>query len=128
MKPALVLAVVAALVPCAGAAEFQLGIHKFTLPEGFAVERVAGPGLVDRPIVADFDEQGRLYVAESSGSNDPVDKQLKEKPHRILRLEDSDTDGVFDKSSVFADKMMFPDGAMWLAGSLYVPLPQSSGS
>jgi putative membrane-bound dehydrogenase-like protein len=123
MKPAFVLAVVAALAPFSGAAEFQLGIHKFALPEGFTVERVAGPGLVDRPIVADFDEQGRLYVAESSGSNDPVDKQLKEKPHRILRLEDSDSDGNFDKSIVFADKMMFPEGAMWLAGSLYVSAP-----
>ena len=123
MKPAFVLAVVAAFAQLSGAAEFQLGIHKFTLPEGFTIERVAGPGLIDRPIVADFDEQGRLYVAESSGSNDPVDKQLKEKPHRILRLEDSNSDGVFDKSTVFADKMMFPEGAMWLAGSLYVSAP-----
>src|SRR3990170_4319930 len=36
---------------------------KFTVPAGFEVVRVAGPPLVDRPIVADFDEQGRLYVA-----------------------------------------------------------------
>ena len=45
------------------------------------VERIAGPPLTLRPITADFDEQGRLYVAESSGSNDPVKKQLAEKPH-----------------------------------------------
>ena len=54
---------------------------------------VAGPPLVDRPIVADFDEQGRLYVADSSGSNDKVEKQLAKKPHRIVRLEDTDGDG-----------------------------------
>ena len=71
---------------------------------------VAGPPLVDRPITADFDEQGRLYVADSSGSNDKVEKQLAEKPHRIVRLEDTDGDGRFDKSTVFADKMMFPEG------------------
>ena len=40
---------------------------KFTVPAGFEVVRVAGPPLVDRPIVADFDERGRLYVADSSG-------------------------------------------------------------
>src|SRR5688500_15224961 len=56
---------------------------------GFSVERVAGPPLVNRPIVADFDEEGRLYVADSSGSNDKVDKQLVDKPHRIVRLEDT---------------------------------------
>lgn len=97
----------------------------FTLPDGFTIERVAGPPLVDRPIVADFDEQGRLYVADSSGSNDPVQKQLAEKPHRILRLEDIDGDGIFDRRTVFADQMMFPEGVMWLDGSLYVAAPPS---
>ena len=107
------------------AAQFTLGKHTFTLPEGFVIEPIAGPGLVERPIVADFDEQGRLYVADSSGSNDNVQKQLAEKPHRIVRLEDTDGDGRFDKSHVFADKMMFPEGAMWLEGSLYVAAPPS---
>jgi putative membrane-bound dehydrogenase-like protein len=95
------------------------------VPPGFVVERVAGPPLVDRPIVADFDEEGRLYVADSSGSNDPVQKQLAEKPHRIVRLEDKDGDGRFDSSVVFADRMMFPEGAMWFDGSLYVAAPPS---
>ncbi len=109
----------------AHAVEITLGKHKFTLPDGFEIEQVAGPPLVDRPIVADFDEQGRLYVTDSSGSNDKVQQQLAEKPHRIVRLEDTDGDGRFDKSTVFADKMMFPEGAMWLEGSLYVAAPPS---
>src|SRR5712672_461485 len=109
----------------ADAGEFDVGGHKFTLPEGFEIELVAGPPLVDRPIVADFDDEGRLYVADSSGSNDKVEKQLAEKPHRIMRLEDTDGDGQFDKSVVFADKMMFPEGTMWLDGSLYVAAPPS---
>ena len=96
-----------------------------TVPPGFEIERVAGPPLVDRPIVADFDEEGRLYVADSSGSNDKVEKQLADKPHRIVRLEDKNGDGRFDSSVVFADKMMFPEGAMWFDGSLYVAAPPS---
>ncbi len=110
-------------IASSGAAEFKVGQQTFTLPEGFTLERVAGPGLVDRPVEMDFDEQGRLYVTDSSGSNEPVKKQLEQKPHRIVRLEDVDGDGVFDKSIVFADKMMFPEGAMWLEGSLYVSAP-----
>jgi putative membrane-bound dehydrogenase-like protein len=97
----------------------------FAVPPGFEVELVAGPPLVDRPIVADFDDEGRLYVADSSGSNDKVEKQLAEKPHRIVRLEDTDGDGRFDTSTVFADRMMFPEGAMWFDGSLYVAAPPS---
>jgi putative membrane-bound dehydrogenase-like protein len=99
--------------------------RSFTLPQGFEVELLAGPPLVDRPIVADFDEQGRLYVADSSGLNDKVQMQLEEKPHRIVRLEDTDGDGRFDRQTVFADKMMFPEGTMWFDGSLYVSAPPS---
>ena len=96
-----------------------------TVPPGFEVERVAGPPLVDRPIVADFDDEGRLYVADSSGSNDRVEKQLADRPHRIVRLEDTNGDGRFDASVVFADKMMLPEGTMWFDGSLYVAAPPS---
>jgi putative membrane-bound dehydrogenase-like protein len=96
-----------------------------TVPPGFEVERVAGPPLVDRPIVADFDDEGRLYVADSSGSNDRVEKQLADRPHRIVRLEDTNGDGRFDVSVVFADKMMLPEGTMWFDGSLYVAAPPS---
>jgi putative membrane-bound dehydrogenase-like protein len=107
------------------AGQTKLNGHTFTLPDGFIIEQIAGPPLVDRPIVADFDEQGRLYVADSSGSNDPVQKQLAEKPHRIVRLEDTDGDGRFDRRTVFADRMMFPEGALWFDGSLYVSAPPS---
>src|SRR5258708_17301077 len=63
--------------------------HVFTLPAGFTVELAAKPPLVDRPIVADLDDEGRLFVADSSRSNDKVAVQLQKRPHRILRLEDA---------------------------------------
>ena len=97
----------------------------FTIPAGFTIERVAGPPMVDRPIVADLDEKGRLYVADSSGSNAKVETQLKDRTHRIVRLEDTDGDGVYDRRTVFADRMMFPEGACWRDGSLYVSAPPS---
>jgi putative membrane-bound dehydrogenase-like protein len=99
--------------------------HTFTLPVGFTIELVARAPLANRPITADFDEHGRLYVADSSGSNAKVDEQLRTRPHRIVCLEDSDGDGVFDRSTVFADKMMFPEGTLFFDGSLYVAAPPS---
>jgi putative membrane-bound dehydrogenase-like protein len=119
------LCVAASNASAIGPHEVRLNGHVFTLPAGFDIELVAGPPLVNRPIVADFDEQGRLYVADSSGSNDRVTEQLRTRPHRVVRLEDTDGNGRFDRATVFADKVMFPEGVLWHAGSIYVAAPPS---
>src|SRR5271157_2640354 len=69
------------------AGEFKLGDRTLKVPAGFTIEPVAGPPLVDRPITTAFDEEGRLYIADSSGSNDNVQKQLAGRPHRIVRVD-----------------------------------------
>ena len=105
------------------AAEFPIGLHKFTVPDGLVIEEVAAAPLVDRPINMAFDETGALYVTDSSGSNEKPDAQVKNPTHRVLRLVDKDGDGRFDERTVFADKLSFPEGTMWLDGSLYVAAP-----
>ena len=105
------------------AGECHVNGHQFTVPDGFEVALVAGPKMADRPINGSLDDQGRLYVTVSSGSNDNVQTQLETRPHRIVRLEDTDGDGVYDRSTPFADRLMFPEGALWHAGSLYVAAP-----
>lgn len=90
------------------------------VPEGYTVELAAGPPLVEHPIMAGFDDRGRLYVAENAGIN-MQRKELEEKlPNSVVRLEDTDGDGRFDKRTVFADKLTFPQGALWHNGWLYV--------
>lgn len=103
----------------------KLNGQTFTLSDGFEIELAGAAPLTLRPIHIDFDELGRLYVAESSGTNDRPQKQLEDKPHSILRLEDTDGDGKFDKRTVFAEKMMFPEGMLWHDGSVYVGAPPS---
>lgn len=90
------------------------------VPEGWTVELAADPGLVSFPMMAGFDELGRLYVADSAGVNLPRAELEKQKPSCIRRLEDTDGDGRFDKSTLFADQLTFPQGALWHAGALYV--------
>jgi len=107
------------------AAQYKFPTQTLTVPDGFVVEQIAGPPLVERPISGAFDEQGRLYLTDSSGSNDKVEKQLAEKPHRIVRLEGVVARGPFTKSTVFAEHMMFPEGCLWFDGSLYVSAPPS---
>ena len=97
-------------------------VSVFTTPPGFVVERVAGPPLVERPMMAGFDELGRLFVCDSSGFNllqGTSDVLVKTPPHMIRLLQDTDGDGRFDKSTIFADKMTFPMGALWHDGALY---------
>src|SRR5688500_5533302 len=74
-----------------------------SVPNGFVVEMVAGPPLVERPYLAGLDDRGRLYVCDSAGVNDEAEVLLKNRPHRIRRLEDTDGDGKFDRSTVFAE-------------------------
>jgi putative membrane-bound dehydrogenase-like protein len=107
------------------AAEVRIDGKTFKLPDGFTIERVAGPPGVDRPIVADFDERGRLYVADSSGSNDKAPDQAKAMPNHVVRLDAAGADGVFGKANIFARNLAFPEGALWYAGSLYVGAPPS---
>ena len=93
------------------------------VPEGFVVELVAAPPLVVHPMMAGFDERGRLFVADSSGENLPAEELLENPPNVIRMLEDTDGDGQFDRSTVFADRMTFPMGALWHRGALYVASP-----
>jgi putative membrane-bound dehydrogenase-like protein len=115
----------AVMAVSASAATVQVNSHTFHLPDGFTIELVAAPPVVMRPVVGDFDEAGRLYVADSAGVGDKVQKQLEDKPHRILRLEAANEKGVFERSSVFAERVMFTEGTMWYRGALYAATPPS---
>jgi putative membrane-bound dehydrogenase-like protein len=119
------LPVALALTPCYGE-QFRVNGRTFTVPDGFTVELAAEPSLLKYPIFADFDEQGRLYVSEASGILDWRKTQPAESSenwHRMLRLEDTDGDGRFDRSSIFATFKRPPQGSQWLDGSLYVASP-----
>lgn len=97
--------------------------YSISVPPGFTIERVAEPDRVQYPMMATLDHRGRLFVAESSGKN-VKGKDMPANPEcRISLLEDLNGDGVYDKSTVFADKLSLPMGALWHRGSLYVASP-----
>lgn len=93
---------------------------RLKVPPGFVVEVIAAPPLVHHPMMANFDEQGRLFVAESSGLNLKADELLKQLPNKVLLLDQMDAKGRFTRSRVFADKMTFPSGALPFNGAVYV--------
>ena len=49
------------------AADFQPA--RFTVPDGFTIELVAGPPLLHHPTLGCLDDQGRLFIADNAGVN-----------------------------------------------------------
>jgi mono/diheme cytochrome c family protein/glucose/arabinose dehydrogenase len=81
----------------------------FSLPPGYHVELVAQEPLVMDPIAIDFDADGRLWVLEMPGfMSEPNAMNSREAVNDVVVLEDQDGDGVMDKRTVFADKLVLP--------------------
>lgn len=97
----------------------------FRLPAGYVAERVAGPDLITHPMFACFDDEGRLFVAVSTGHNLDGKALSQDPPDAIHCLEDTDDDGRFDKSTVFADRLTYPQGVLWHDGAVYTASPPS---
>src|SRR5690242_8579292 len=99
------------------------GLAAIHVPPGFKVEKVAGANLLSYPMMGTIDDRGRLFLSETSG-NTLTTEQMAAKPDYVVRmLEDTDGDGGYDRSTVFADKLTLPAGAVWYRGSLYVAAP-----
>ena len=94
-----------------------------SVPEGFTIQKIAGEELTQYPMLAALDDRGRLFVTESSGKNVSGKKMAEIPECRISVLEDSDGDGRYDRSKVFADNLTLPMGVLWRGQSLYVASP-----
>ncbi|MDG2488639.1 MAG: HEAT repeat domain-containing protein, partial [Roseibacillus sp.] len=93
----------------------------FKVRDGFEISLAAAPPLLKYPMMACLDDKGHLYVAESDGRNLTTRKEIEEElPRFIRRLTDTNRDGLFDKSTIFADKMTMPEGGLWHNGALYI--------
>ncbi|MBI3735398.1 dehydrogenase, partial [Candidatus Sumerlaeota bacterium] len=98
-------------------------LSSLRVPDGFEISRVATGDQIPFGMCMAFDETGRLFVTESTGKNLSGQEMAEHPECRVRLLEDTDGDGVFDKSKIFADKLSLPMGAQWYLGSLYVAAP-----
>jgi mono/diheme cytochrome c family protein len=81
----------------------------FVLPPGYHAQLVAKEPLVVDPIAIDFDADGRLWVLEMQGfMSEPNGANSREPVNDLVVLEDTNGDGVMDKRTVFADKLVLP--------------------
>ncbi len=99
------------------------GLAALHVPRGFRVEQVTARGSLSYPMMGTLDDRGRLFLCESSG-NTQTNEEMSAHPDYIVRmLEDRDGDGVYDHSTVFAEHLTLPAGAVWYRNSLYVAAP-----
>jgi putative heme-binding domain-containing protein len=90
----------------------------FVVADGFEVNLYAADPLLAKPIQMNFDPQGRLWIASSEVY--PQIKPGQKATDKILVLEDTDNDGVADKTEVFADGLFIPTGVAPGDGGVYV--------
>ncbi len=88
----------------------------FQIKPGFRMELVAAEPLVMDPVAIDFDENGRMFVVEMRDYSERRDEHLG----RIRFLEDTDGDGRFDKSTIFAEDLAWPTAVICSDGGVFV--------
>jgi mono/diheme cytochrome c family protein len=93
-------------------------LDSFTMPPGYHLELVASEPLVQDPILMEFDPDGRLWVIEMPGwaYNEKMENSL-EPVNRLVILEDTNGDRVYDKRTVFMDKLILPRAFKILDGN-----------
>src|SRR5512133_1564135 len=95
-------------------------LGKFQIERGYRMELFAAEPDVVSPVAMDFDENGRIYVVEDRGY--PLN--VKGKVGRVKLLEDTDGDGIPDRTTIFADNLVLPTGVMrWKKGILVTDAP-----
>lgn len=119
------LALWATAMPALSAASFDYDafLKSVHVPPEFRIELAAGEPVIRFPMFACFDDEGRLYVAESSGKDLYAGLKQLTRDCRVSRLEDTDGDGRFEKATVFQDSVTFPMGLAWHEGRLYLADP-----
>ncbi len=92
----------------------------FRIIPGFRLEQVAAEPLVRDSVDIAFDENGRLYVVELTTYAENNSAQFSSENARVSLLEDTDNDGKFDKSTIFADQLMCPTGVTCFDGGIFL--------
>lgn len=103
-----------------------------TVPVGFRVSLAAGEPLVHQPIAFTIDHRGRLWVAEAyTYPNRARDGEGRDK---IVILEDTDGDGLFESRKIFIEGlnlisgMELGFGGVWVGAAPYLMfIPDADG-
>ena len=100
-------------------ADIEEELAAFTVPEGFKVNLFASEneGLTS-PLNLRWDPSGRMYVTVTTTYPHVFPGGLPD--DKIIALDDTNHDGLADRSTVFAEGLNIPTGIEWGNGGVYV--------
>jgi mono/diheme cytochrome c family protein len=79
------------------------------IEDGFEAHLVAAEPLVRTPVALNFDDKGRMWVAEMEGYMPDAEGNGEEIPNgKIVILTDKDGDGKMDDRKIFLDSLVLP--------------------
>lgn len=97
-----------------------------TIAPGFRIDAVAAEPLVQTPVSMQFDESGRLWVVQMPAYMRDVDATGETQAiNQIVILEDQNDDGLFERSTTFADGLVLPRSVAPVTGGALVLEPPS---
>lgn len=96
-------------------------LKKMYLQKGYRLELVASEPMIHEPVAIAWDGNGRLFVAEMNTYMQDIDGKNQMSPIcSVKRLEDTNGDGVMDKSVIFIDSLVLPRMLLTLDDRLIV--------
>ncbi len=101
-----------------------ISLESYVLEEGFSLEVVASEPHLIAPVAIDFDDEGRIWVAEMPGYMNDMRGTDETKPVGSIKiLEDLDEDGKVDHSKIFLDSLVMPRALAHVYGGLLYAEP-----
>lgn len=101
----------------------RAAVESMRVRPGFTVELMAHEPMVMDPVAFQWGPDGKLWVAEMADYPNGMDGR-GEPGGRIRFLEDTNNDGEYDKSTLFLEKVPFPNGVHpWKNGVLISAAP-----
>lgn len=102
----------------------QDSLKTIRVMDPFQIELIAAEPLVNEPVCMAWGGDGALYVVELLGYMQDIDHTGAQEPiGRVVRLTDTNGDGVMDESTVFVDKLVEPRAVMAVADGILVGSP-----
>lgn len=100
----------------------------FRIQHGFKMDLLAAEPLVTDPVAMVYDENGLAYVVEMNDypytdktTHEAWKVNTTDKPiGRVRVLQDTNGDGKFDKSWIFAEQLSWPSGIIFWKGGVFV--------
>jgi mono/diheme cytochrome c family protein len=102
-------------------------IKTIEVPKGYRLECIASEPMVEEPASFAFDGNGAMYVCEwrTYMQDEEATKQLAP-VSRVVKLVDTDGDGVMDRRTVFIDNVILPRTVLPMKDRVLVNFTQSN--